>query len=208
MPSQNANGTARLPQGTRGRQKVALLLDKAAEVFAEQGFDAATMTEIAVRAGASIGSLYQYFPTKEQVADALLQRFAEQLYQRMEALVEAAAGWSSAELLDRLYPALIQFRSDNPAFIILAEARSGPALAAMQIRARMRTYVQAILRQQAPVRDEAELELLAVLVLQIMKTAAGLYAEPDLPQREQVLAELRAMLQDCLERRLYRRGDQ
>ncbi|GAB3265180.1 TetR/AcrR family transcriptional regulator [Chitinimonas naiadis] len=205
MPSQNANANARLPQGTRGRQKVALLLDTAATLFAEQGFDATTMTEIAARAEASIGSLYQYFPTKEQVADALLQRFAEQLYLRMEALVETAADWSADDLLEQLYPALIQFRSDNPAFIILAEARSGPPLAAMQIRVRMRHYVQAILRKQAPQKDEAELELLAVLVLQIMKTAAGLYAEPDLPQRPQVLAELKAMLQDCLNRRLYGR---
>ena len=36
----------------------------AAEPVRAQGYEAATMTAIAARAGASIGSLYQYFPTK------------------------------------------------------------------------------------------------------------------------------------------------
>ena len=53
----------------RGRERVAALLAAAATVFAERGYEAATMTEVAARAGASIGSLYQFFPTKELLAE-------------------------------------------------------------------------------------------------------------------------------------------
>ena len=65
---------ARAPKRERGKQRVAALMDSGAAVIAERGYGAATMTEIAARAGASIGSLYQFFPSKEVLADALLRR--------------------------------------------------------------------------------------------------------------------------------------
>ena len=58
---------ARIPTQDRGKLRVEALLDAAEAVLAEKGYDAATMTEIAERAGASIGSLYQYFPTKAYI---------------------------------------------------------------------------------------------------------------------------------------------
>jgi len=58
--SSNAQTTvARAPKRARGKQRVAELLEAAAAVFAEKGYEAATMTEIAARARAPIGSLYQ-----------------------------------------------------------------------------------------------------------------------------------------------------
>jgi AcrR family transcriptional regulator len=61
----------RVPQQDRGERRVAEVLEAAARVIGERGYDAATMTEIAERAGASIGALYQYFPNKEAIARAL-----------------------------------------------------------------------------------------------------------------------------------------
>src|ERR1700679_4166362 len=65
------------PQRRPGRLRVATLLEAGAAVIAEKGFQAATMSEIALRAGAPIGSLYRFFPNKEILADALIQRFGE-----------------------------------------------------------------------------------------------------------------------------------
>ena len=69
--------TAKEPKRERGKQRVAALIDAGAELFAEKGYEATTMTEIATRAGAAIGSLYQFFPSKEALAEALFNRFAE-----------------------------------------------------------------------------------------------------------------------------------
>ena len=66
---------ARTPRRRRGEVRVAALLKSAAATFAEKGYEAATMTEIAARADAAIGSLYQFFPSKEAVAAALLERY-------------------------------------------------------------------------------------------------------------------------------------
>ena len=55
------------------------MLEAAGAEFAERGYEATTMTAIAARAGASIGSLYQFFPTKEQVAVTLIEQYVIEL---------------------------------------------------------------------------------------------------------------------------------
>jgi len=55
------------------RQK---LLDAAAEELAEQGFDGANVNHIAERAGYSIGTLYNYFPTKRELMYAFIAESA------------------------------------------------------------------------------------------------------------------------------------
>src|ERR1700736_6782076 len=47
------------------------IMDGAREVFLGQGFDAASMTEIARKAGVSKGTLYVYFDSKEQLFEAI-----------------------------------------------------------------------------------------------------------------------------------------
>src|SRR6185369_11500135 len=83
---------ARSPTRRRGRDRVAALMAAARAVFIEKGTDAATMTEIAARAGAAIGSLYQFFPTKEALADAVHVAEAEAMLTELEALRRAVAG--------------------------------------------------------------------------------------------------------------------
>ena len=50
------------PVQQRSADRLARILDAAAQVFEDRGFEGATTEAIALRAGISIGSLYQYFP--------------------------------------------------------------------------------------------------------------------------------------------------
>ena len=86
MSSAAAPARARVPIRARGHARVAAILDAGAALFAEKGFDAATMTEIAARSRTAIGSLYRFFPTKMALADALLARYAETLSANLAAL--------------------------------------------------------------------------------------------------------------------------
>ncbi len=61
------------PVQRRSQEMVDRILDAAARVFVERGYHGATTNHVAEAAGASIGSLYQYFPNK----DALLAGIAE-----------------------------------------------------------------------------------------------------------------------------------
>jgi AcrR family transcriptional regulator len=55
-----------------------LLVAAAAEIFAERGFEAATVQQIASRAGVSTGLLYRYFPGKADLARAIVASFHEE----------------------------------------------------------------------------------------------------------------------------------
>ena len=50
------------------------ILDVAQDVFLEEGFAAASMSEIAARLGGSKGTLYNYFKSKDELFEAYVQR--------------------------------------------------------------------------------------------------------------------------------------
>src|ERR1700721_2395516 len=97
------------PRRRPGRLRVAALLEAGAAVIAERGFEAATMAAIAARAGAPIGSLYRFFPNKEILADALLQRFGERVnaaFEQIDVRVKSLSTRALAEALLELIPGL------------------------------------------------------------------------------------------------------
>ncbi|GAA1389426.1 TetR/AcrR family transcriptional regulator [Pseudonocardia kongjuensis] len=82
-------GTA-TPRGarlSRGARRAQLLL-AARDVFAEQGYHAAAMDDIAERAGVSKPVLYQHFPGKLELYQALLTTYAEELVERVSGAIE------------------------------------------------------------------------------------------------------------------------
>lgn len=69
----------RQPKQQRGRQRVAKILHAAAEVFAEAGYNAATIQQIADRADTAVGSIYQFFPDKLAIFHALEAEHMQQI---------------------------------------------------------------------------------------------------------------------------------
>ena len=189
---------ARAPQRERGRARVAALMEAATEVFAENGYDAATMTEIAARAGASIGSLYQFFPTKELIAEALHAQNSEDLAAMLAGLAPRVAGKPGAALADVLFRDLSGFLTAHPAFVTLADRRDIDKKRKKKTRARLRGQIAALLAQADPPIAPARAEALAVIVLHLLRSAVAIAGEDDLPNRTAVLDELRGMLRQHL----------
>jgi transposase-like protein len=73
------NSLRRQPKTDRGKQRVEKILEAAAEVFLEIGYEAATTHAIAARANTAIGSLYQFFPDKLAIFHALEAKHMEWL---------------------------------------------------------------------------------------------------------------------------------
>ncbi len=69
----------RQPKQKRSQKRVQHILNAAAEVFEQVGFEAATMQAIASRAQTAIGSLYQFFPDKLAIFHALELRHLERV---------------------------------------------------------------------------------------------------------------------------------
>lgn len=81
------------------------ILNAAAAEFAHQGFTAAKVDEIAARAGISVGSLYQYFGTKDNCFLAVLDDGVSELQQRLdEVLGRVSDPWDRIEAIVRLIP--------------------------------------------------------------------------------------------------------
>src|SRR5215217_4524180 len=70
----------------RKEARPAELLEAALDVFAEKGFAAARMDDVAARAGVSKGTVYLYFPSKEAVFEALVRTALVPNVERAEAL--------------------------------------------------------------------------------------------------------------------------
>lgn len=82
----------KLASQERSRSTVDALVEATARVLLKEGYDRASTNRIAQVAGVSIGSLYQYFPSKEALVAAVIDRHTQQLSQvTRKALVKAAA---------------------------------------------------------------------------------------------------------------------
>jgi AcrR family transcriptional regulator len=128
--------TSRPPEsGTRQRRKQARpqeLLEAALELFVEKGFAATRAEEVAQRAGVSKGTLYLYYPSKEELFKAVVRQTLTSLIAEGEELANAFEG-SCSELLVMLMRVWWERVGNTPAAgihkIMLAEVRNFPELA-------------------------------------------------------------------------------
>jgi AcrR family transcriptional regulator len=108
------------------------ILEAALAVFAEKGFAAARMDEIARRARVSKGTIYLYFPSKEAVFKALLQ---EMIGPQLSRLADLARGYEGpiAPLLGQALRNLGRFITTSDKVVlpkmVIAEAGNFPDLA-------------------------------------------------------------------------------
>ncbi|MBZ9797093.1 TetR/AcrR family transcriptional regulator [Mesorhizobium sp. ES1-4] len=168
----------------------------AAALFVEKGFDATTMTEIAARAGAAIGTLYLFFPTKEALAQAILAENAESLSTQLDALQERAMGLAPAAIADALFDVLGDFLTKYPAYSALLDL-PGDEGWRRKMRGRRREQIAALFARAEPPLPSGQAERLAVIVPQLMRIPLTLLGEKRL--RDGVLQELRLMLARHLE---------
>ena len=170
---------AKEPKRERGKQRVAALIDAGAELFAEKGYEATTMTEIASRAGAAIGSLYQFFPSKEALAEALFNRFAERAAAAFQRVEELAPGRSARELADLFIDYKLGLGTDRDAAIALSGAVAGIVDRRKPLGDALRGRTALILRAANRSLDEHEAAVAAVIVNQVMKMIPALASTDD-----------------------------
>ncbi|HEY4220511.1 MAG TPA: TetR/AcrR family transcriptional regulator [Myxococcota bacterium] len=117
MASHTARKIARkMPKQERARATRDALLDAAALVLVDEGYDGASTNKIAARAGVSVGSLYQYFDGKDQIVTAVAERHHEQLM-AVVALAAADPGEPDgdlATLVEAIIGAMLQAHAVDP----------------------------------------------------------------------------------------------
>jgi len=191
--------TAKAPKRARGVQRVAELLDAGAALFAKNGYEATSMTQIAIRAGASIGSLYQFFPSKELLAEAVFARYVERVVSMLDELSKRAPGLSPHRLADRLVDLMLDVRSDRDSAAALSGSVSGIVERRKSLRGATRRQIAAILRAANPkLREKAAAEASA-LIGHVLKLVPMLAKEQE-DAGQPLVAQVRTMLAAYIER--------
>lgn len=88
------------------------VLDAARSAFFELGMEKTSMREIAHRAGYTVGAIYSYFASKEEVYGALLAESLERLNARVQQSLEGCPG--DEERVQRSATAFFDFYRENP----------------------------------------------------------------------------------------------
>lgn len=182
----------RLPAQRRGERRIEKLLAAAVAEFASVGYEAATMSSIAKRAGAPIGSLYQFFPNKPAVAKAVRTRQIE----NVQRALESVNATDKDEFVDRFTDQMVLFVEGHPAFLPLIDAPSstrpvGP-------RHRLRQLIAEKLKQVMPGASLATRERQAELIMELNRAMMAFFARKPESERAWVLKSYRTLLSSLL----------
>lgn len=127
------------PQQQRAEVTVDSILAATARILVARGWSATTTNHVAARAGVSIGTLYEWFPNKEALVTALVERHLEQaealLSTRAASLAARASTLTAEEIAEALVGAMVELHADAPALhrVLFEEV---PHSAAMRARIR------------------------------------------------------------------------
>jgi AcrR family transcriptional regulator len=191
MTSTLSNPVRVKPQQERATRRLANFLDAAAELFAEIGYEAATMTAIAERSGSGIGTLYHYFPDKQSMAFALLNQYAQKIEEHWRPLMEQTL--SHAAFAETFLERITEFLRQRPAYLKLLAApirfSRDPAA-----RRALRVAIANAFRAKAPSLTHEKAMLAANVTLQMVKGMTTLYAEAGPGEKPLIITEYKKLL--------------
>jgi AcrR family transcriptional regulator len=101
---------------SRSQATVAAILEAAARVLARQSLPGFNTNRVAEVAGVSIGTLYQYFPNKEALIGALIEREQAALADAVQQAVDDSAGKSLQASVAALVRVAIEHQFGQPLF--------------------------------------------------------------------------------------------
>lgn len=193
----------RRPRQERSRRRVEALLDAAAQVFAEAGFEAATTEAIAARAGTSIGSLYQFFPSKTALFVALAERCLERSRALVGGLLQAwPAGRPWTELLDAAVDGLFaQHRADPGVRALMQNLHLYGSFAAADraLTEELTAQVQRLFLRLSPALPRARAAMLAAMVVSVVSSLLVLCEREEPRRARRMMNETKLLLRRYLE---------
>ncbi|MGB6198224.1 MAG: TetR/AcrR family transcriptional regulator [Candidatus Acidiferrales bacterium] len=167
-------------------------LRAAASVVAEMGYERTTMSAIAKRARSSIGSLYQFFPNKPSVAEALRAQYVKDIEQSWTVLARKAAALSAGHLAGRLASMQIELVKSHPALLALLDVP--PTAHTPARRELIRVRIATVLMAHKPRMSRAMALRVASVVQQVSRALLTLYAQTDPGEKFAMIEEFKSVL--------------
>jgi AcrR family transcriptional regulator len=157
------------PRQARSRATVAYILQAAAQILSQDGEYGLSTNRIAKKAGVAVASLYQYFPNKEAIVNALFER---ELSEEREEFAARAASLRGASLRDAVRTGVrstIGVHARKPR-LVASILQSLPLLGGAEALARARQQVvdlvvETMRERSGEIRSPRNLEIKAFVVV-------------------------------------------
>ncbi|HEX3595893.1 MAG TPA: TetR/AcrR family transcriptional regulator [Polyangiaceae bacterium] len=175
------------PQQARSQKTLERLLDAAEDVIRERGVANLTVSEVARRAGSSVGAFYARFEDKEGLLATLHERTCTEALATAEVALDPAR-WGSADIAG-IVEEVVRFTAAQ------CEARLGLMLAFVALAASDVSYA----RRRAALEEKISARLGALLVEHVDEIA---HADPMLAASVTVRMVLGTLESDALARRI------
>jgi AcrR family transcriptional regulator len=173
------------PTQDRARATVDAILDATARLLVKDGFDRTTTNRIAEAAGVSIGSLYQYFPSKEALVAALQARHADEMRAQTTAELARVRPLPLADAVRSMIELMLRAHAVDPALhrvlmeqVPRTERAGGIARFERDVQEHLVAYLEAHRAELRP-RDLEQAAFLIAASVESITHAAVLYQ----PQR-------------------------
>ncbi|UDG78295.1 TetR/AcrR family transcriptional regulator [Achromobacter sp. 77] len=141
-PVQKRARAGRPPTLAAPRERI---LEEAAKLFARSGYDGSSISDLAAAIGVSKAAIYHYYPTKQDIYDAIILEVLEGLTQTVGRDVAGAMG-GVARLRAFMVGHARYFEQHHAQFVTMLIGYSGMALSEREDAARLRDSYEKLLR--------------------------------------------------------------
>jgi AcrR family transcriptional regulator len=207
MPRKARTSPRKHASQERSRATVDALIEATARILVREGFDRASTTNIAETAGVSVGSLYQYYPCKEALVAAVLDRHQRQLMAVVHDAFAELDGASVEAAVRRLVAAAIDgHRLDAELHRVLAEhtPRTGRLAQVARFNGESHALVRAYLEGRRNELRTSDVGLAAFLTVATVEavTHAAVLDHPEIladDKVESLVDEVTRLVVGCLQ---------
>jgi AcrR family transcriptional regulator len=203
MSSADRRGFIPRKRQERGARRVDAIVSAAATLFAERGFDGTSMNAIAKASGMTIGSLYQYFPNRDAIVDAVAELYLTAWRaEKDEALALVPADTSLHEFISRGVRSLFDFHTTYAGVKAFLDADPRRAESIRTIHEEVAVFAPVIGRWYPDQSFEALARVVFVASSIIRGSAAALPAAEAMGKREDFIDDITLATEQYIRNRL------
>jgi AcrR family transcriptional regulator len=196
MPVRVKTRPRRKPRQERSRQTVDAILAAAARVLVNDGYDRTSTNRIAEAAGVSIGSLYQYFPSKEALVAALIERHVGEISAEMTAALDRLMAAPVREAAAALVQIMLDIHAVDPALHRVLHEQV-PRIGRLELFHDIERQMMALTRvylehHRGELRPDLDLDLAVPILVQTVEAVShsAVLHRPDLLRNPRLAREI------------------
>ena len=200
------SGLRKLPTQARSRARVEAILKAAGALLGEVGYDGVTTNLIAERAGVPVGSIYQFFETKDDIIAALVERFQARIHRlASEELDAASAAWNRHVFVAKLVDGIAGIQAEANAFVCVFSCSQSHARfdgLARELRATLVGHLDRVFAEAFPKLAKAERSRMLAAWSDITGAMIASLDRSKPGERGKLLEELKTILSAYLDAKL------